>query len=258
MQVRRALRHDLRGPPRCPSSTIMRGRVQHHARQSGRATSWQWDANSDESVEELFYTGPPPPPSSAHLGRLAADGFSLNKYGAGRWSQLEQPGIPLPSTFTVPEPTSPATTHASHSLPPAYWSGAAYGPLNGLIAGAPAESGWAIDSGTGQLLRDGAFRLQGNSRAMLVHDHKVNAWSKHAYVRVDLRDGLTFTLDLSNVPCGCLACVYLVAARDPDAGGTNYCDMAENVAPGYGGETCYEIDLLEANSNAMCVCAEAF
>ena len=27
--------------------------------------------------------------------------------------------------------------------------------------------------------------------------------------------------------------------------------MAENVMPGYGGGTCYEFDLLEANNNAM-------
>lgn len=85
---------------------------------------------------------------------------------------------------------------------------------------------------------------------------------------------------LSNVPCGCLACVYLVAsipqlasnrsrghtsnAVDGDAScvsfawavsdpssSSNYCDMAENVAAGFGGGTCYEIDLLEANNNAM-------
>ena len=38
---------------------------------------------------------------------------------------------------------------------------------------------------------------------------------------------------------------------DPSGGASNYCDMAENVRPGFGGGTCYELDLLEANNNAM-------
>ena len=39
--------------------------------------------------------------------------------------------------------------------------------------------------------------------------------------------------------------------KDPDANGPNYCDMAENVLPGYEEGTCTELDLLEANSGAM-------
>ncbi len=53
------------------------------------------------------------------------------------------------------------------------------------------------------------------------------------------------------MPCGCLACVYLVAMPDPAKGDDGYCDMAENVRPGLGGGTCTELDLLEANNNAM-------
>ena len=49
---------------------------------------------------------------------------------------------------------------------------------------------------------------------------------------------------LSNVPCGCLACVYLVAMNDPGGGASNYCDMAENVKPGFAGGTCTEVDLV--------------
>ena len=37
---------------------------------------------------------------------------------------------------------------------------------------------------------------------------------------------------------------------EPEPYAANYCDMAENPAPGLGGGTCCEIDLLEAN-NAM-------
>jgi hypothetical protein len=32
---------------------------------------------------------------------------------------------------------------------------------------------------------------------------------------------------------------------------SNYCDMAENIKPGIGEGTCYEVDLLEANAAAM-------
>ena len=62
---------------------------------------------------------------------------------------------------------------------------------------------------------------------------------------------LAFQLDLSNVPCGCLACIYLVKMADPGPGTSNYCDMAENVRPGFDGEMCTELDLLEANNHAM-------
>ncbi len=74
----------------------------------------------------------------------------------------------------------------------------------------------------------------------------------HRYARFDLHESsLDLTIDLSGVPCGCLACVYLVTPEDPDVTGSNYCDMAENVRPGYGGGTCTELDLFEANNNAM-------
>ena len=37
-------------------------------------------------------------------------------------------------------------------------------------------------------------------------------------------------------------CVYLVAMPDPANGGSSYCDMAENIAEGYGGGMCTELD----------------
>ena len=40
-------------------------------------------------------------------------------------------------------------------------------------------------------------------------------------------------------------------AADPTAGASNYCDMAENPAAGWGGTPCVEVDLLEANRHAM-------
>ena len=35
---------------------------------------------------------------------------------------------------------------------------------------------------------------------------------------------------------------------DPANGGSSYCDMAENIAVGYEGGTCTELDILEANN----------
>ena len=73
-------------------------------------------------------------------------------------------------------------------------------------------------------MKDNALHVQGNSRLYLVQDHRQRFWQDHKYVRLDLqRDPLSFTLDLSQVPCGCLACVYMVKMKDPDEVGSNYC-----------------------------------
>jgi hypothetical protein len=43
-------------------------------------------------------------------------------------------------------------------------------------------------------------------------------------MRLDLENApLKFTLDVSNVPCGCLATVYMVKMADPTTSGSNYC-----------------------------------
>ena len=72
------------------------------------------------------------------------------------------------------------------------------------------------------------LRVHGDNRMYLVEDHRQTIWGTHKYVRLDLNaEPLKFTLDLSGVPCGCLACVYLVAMADPEWGGdANYCDSA--------------------------------
>ena len=70
----------------------------------------------------------------------------------------------------------------------------------------------------------GAFTLRGDSRAMMVQDHRTSGWSSHKYLRFDLQASpVGITLDLSKVPCGCLACVYFVAAKDPSDGKSQYC-----------------------------------
>ena len=81
----------------------------------------------------------------------------------------------------------------------------------------------------------GKLRVQGDSRLYLVQDYKETEWSRHRYARVDLRKHpLSFTLDLSQVPCGCLACIYLVQMKDPTGGNNNYCGArhaAREIAP---------------------------
>ena len=124
-----------------------------------------------------------------------------------------------------------------------------YGPVP--LAGHP-RAGWVKDHGWVSV-DDGALKVQGDARAYLIQDHTQNdGWGEHQYVRIDLeKSPLRFMLDLSNVPCGCLACVYLVTMKDPEDRWSNYCDMAENVDPGVDDELCYELDLLEADNRAM-------
>ena len=132
--------------------------------------------------------------------------------------------------------------------------GVAVGPMPGASYDYP-FAGWAHEGGKiAHEISDGALRVNGDSRVYLVKDFRETVWADHKYVRMDMQKApLSFTLDLSNVPCGCLACVYLVAMPDPELGndGSAYCDMAENKKPGYGGGMCTELDLLEANNNAM-------
>ena len=97
---------------------------------------------------------------------------------------------------------------------------AGLGPVSGHIANAP-NAGWALESGHGSLEAAGGFRLTGDARAYLVRDHGPSQWAHRRYVRLDLRqESLRFSLDLSKVPCGCLACIYLVAMSDPDESGS--------------------------------------
>ena len=90
----------------------------------------------------------------------------------------------------------------------------AFGPLSGQVTNAPA-AGMAVHYGMGSTER-GAFTLKGNARAYLVRDHTRRTWAAHSYVRMDLnRAPLSMDVDLSRVPCGCLACVYLIAMPEP-------------------------------------------
>lgn len=66
--------------------------------------------------------------------------------------------------------------------------------------------------------------MQGDARVYLVENYRATTWAEHKYPRIDLMSSpLTFTLDVSKVPCGCLACVYMVAMKDPIENSNNYC-----------------------------------
>ena len=119
-----------------------------------------------------------------------------------------------------------------------------------MITVAP-SAGWALDHGAGMSVREGRLRIAGEARAYLVRDFKQRGWSHHAYLRFDLTDPLTFDLDLNEVPCGCVASIYLVKMKDPTLRHSNYCDAAVSLIPGLGDETCTELDLVEANQNAL-------
>ena len=125
--------------------------------------------------------------------------------------------------------------------------GFAQGPV---ITVAP-SAGWALDHGAGMSVREGKLRIAGEARAYLVRDFTQRGWSHHAYLRFDLSDPLTFDLDLNEVPCGCVASVYLVKMKDPTLRHSNYCDAAVSLIPGLNDETCTELDLVEGNQNAL-------
>jgi hypothetical protein len=108
--------------------------------------------------------------------------------------------------------TAPAMPQFGAFGPPLE-SGAAVGPVTGAVADAP-RAGWAVehDDVHAPEVRGGAVRIAGNSRAYLVSDHTASArggWEGLSYARLDLqRHALSFTIDISHVPCGCFACVH--------------------------------------------------
>ena len=115
-------------------------------------------------------------------------------------------------------------------------------------------AGWVLEHGKSvhvDVEDEGALRITGEGRTYLVNDYRQRGWGNHRYMRFDLSDPLTFTLDLSRVPCGCVASVYLVRMRDPSTGKSNYCDAAARLVPGLGGEMCVELDVIEANAHAL-------
>jgi hypothetical protein len=131
----------------------------------------------------------------------------------------------------------------------------AFGPIPGVGS---STTGWAQDdpqalsTALPAVTADGALTITGDTRVLLVHDHaKHDHWGEHSLVRVTLQEPLAFTIDLSHVPCNCIARVYLVAMGDPSDDDSHYCDLSASTEPGFRGGLCTEVDLVEANSLAF-------
>ena len=131
----------------------------------------------------------------------------------------------------------------------------AIGPVPG---GGTPHAGWVQDDPEHhnrvppRVDSDGKLHVTGSTRVYLVEDHRKREWAEHRYHRFDLSQReLTFTLDVSRVPCGCIACVYFVAMKDPASSKSNYCDMATYLDPGIDDGVCMEFDILEASNNAF-------
>jgi len=110
------------------------------------------------------------------------------------------------------------------------------------------KAGWATDmpgfDHGWSWAKNGAFGIQGKQRMYLMEDLSVNDWWGSKYVFYNLLGKtVTFTVDISGVPCGVAACLYFVAIWNPGPG-SQYCD----IQPNFGG--CFEMDLMEANSHA--------
>ena len=164
-----------------PAGTLLSQRAVIGAR---KCPDWceQWSCDSNENNAEWCRSGKRPQPCQA----CGCPKWCLSWYCDEQWCQSGgRP--PLCVACQVTEKASQA---------------------QGPVTGAGPYAGWAPDHGS-MSVTSGKLRVQGDSRVYLVKEYHRNEWSDHRYVRFDLQEGLSFDLDLSNVPCGCLACVYV-------------------------------------------------
>ena len=184
---------------------------------------------------------PTPPETTPPVARTVSPGAALKAAGKPHpkqgskiaWQAAKAAGNHPASAGSPADPAEadsadePAGEANIDAEPPAEVT--AYGPISGEVSNAP-SAGMAVHYGEGHL-DHGEFRIVGNSRAYLVRDHTATRWAHHHYVRLNLEASpLQLTLDLSNVPCGCLACLYLIAMPEPVAGDANYCDVRRRVS----------------------------
>lgn len=105
-------------------------------------------------------------------------------------------------------------------------------------------AGWVEDFGFIDAHPDGgSVTFRSDARAYLVPNIYARDWWGGSFKTFHLKgQTISFTVDLSNVGCGCIACLYFVPLRKPGPG-SNYCD----------GQTggCIEIDIMEANMMAF-------
>jgi len=130
--------------------------------------------------------------------------------------------------------------------PPAAQSAARFGPYH--MGYSMALDTWASGTLTGSSnAGQSTITLQGDSRAYLIGSHENGSlrWADLKYAKLKLLNKtLRWTVDVSNVGCGCNAALYLVAMSSPLPSEANYCDI--NTA-----QPCLEIDLFEGNAKAL-------
>jgi hypothetical protein len=109
--------------------------------------------------------------------------------------------------------------------------------LSGFIVEAWSSSIRATDDGT-------SLTLAGNGRAYFYVEHSTGS-SNPVPINL-LGKTLSFTVDVSHVPCGTNAALYFVAMHpSPGEQWATYCDIMS------GGNACVEVDIFEANVGAI-------
>ena len=155
----------------------------------------------------------------------------------------------LPAAWVKPAGASADAWATLIGARPIVTGGEASGVAKGPVVGGGPVAGWLAEHGQIQVTQPGgALRVSGNTRAYLVEDFRSEGWGQHKYVRIDvssssgassssggggggggggneagMESALTFEIDVSRVPCGCLATVYLVAMPDPTLAGVRAC-----------------------------------
>jgi len=116
-----------------------------------------------------------------------------------------------------------------------------------LPFGGSKNSGFATGASAGVWTNNNQLGLSGGNGAYLVQNAGISDWWGAKYFKLNLLGKeFSYTVDLSNMGCGCVACVYFVAMANPGPN-TNYCD----IQPGQAWAPCYELDIMEANSKAF-------
>ncbi len=116
---------------------------------------------------------------------------------------------------------------------------------------------WSNTKGTRTIDRKRGIAITGSSRMFytrlvpLSEQAAKMQWADVAYEKLELLGkSLSFTIDMSDVPCGCNAALYLVQMDAPSVdGGSGYCDIQGFDDPS--AEACTELDIIEGNQKAL-------
>ena len=150
-------------------------------------------------------------------------------------------GTPSPPN---PPPSPPLPVIGPHSVSPPSSPRPPLEPWHDGISSLIGDWGFTLEPWAGQLA-DGSdplhIVLRGNQRGYITRRGTMSVQYEHFQL---LDKTLSFSLDVSQVGCGCNAALYLVAMENPGDGSSRYCDILS-------GEPCVEIDLYEGNTKGM-------